>query len=184
MDRFCDGAPLRFVFLVCAALAAPAAAQVPWNPAAPENRQMSATFNYGSVESVLGSIRARWQRSSTDPARPLIVVTFPNNRRAVITLLNCTPDGAACKGLGVQASWNAPAGVPRERLAGAIERFNQRYSFSKAFITPGGRPAVQRYLTADYGFIRGDLAVNLLVFANQADRFANEVLRPLTPAAG
>ena len=36
-----------------------------------------------------------------------------------------------------------------------------------------------RYLTADYGFIRGNLAVNLLVFASQADIFANQVLRPL-----
>jgi hypothetical protein len=42
-----------------------------------------------------------------------------------------------------------------------------------------GRPALQRYLTADYGFIRGDLAVNLLVFAEQADTFARDVLRPL-----
>ena len=41
-----------------------------------------------------------------------------------------------------------------------------------------GRPALQRYLTADYGFIRGNLAVNLLVFAGQMDLFAAEVLRP------
>jgi hypothetical protein len=42
-----------------------------------------------------------------------------------------------------------------------------------------GRPVLQRYLIADYGFLRGNLAVNLLVFANQAERLANEVLGPL-----
>lgn len=41
---------------------------------------------------------------------------------------------------------------------------------------------MQRYLTADYGFIRGDLAVNLLVFASQVDKFAKEVLAPLENA--
>ena len=64
-----------------------------------------------------------------------------------------------------------------ERLEDAIQQFNRRYAFSRAFLTADGRAALQRYLTADYGFIRGDLAVNLLVFANQAQRFATEVLR-------
>ena len=44
--------------ILCAA-AMPAAAQVPWNPAAPENRQVLPTFNYATVESVLASIGAR-----------------------------------------------------------------------------------------------------------------------------
>jgi hypothetical protein len=170
--------------LLAAALAlaqGPAQAQVPWNPRAPENNQRYAAFNYASVEQVLGAIGAKSQRSSTNPARPMLVVTFPNGRRAVITLLSCNPDGSACRALGIQASWNAPAGAA-PRLGAAIEGFNQRYSFSKAYVSAAGRPAVQRYLTADYGFIRGDLAVNLLVFAQQADRFANEVLRPLAPA--
>jgi hypothetical protein len=172
-------------FALMAAAAAPAAAQaqVPWNPRAPENNQRYAAFNYASVEQVLGAIGAKSQRSGTNPARPMLVVTFPNNRRAVVTLISCTPDGSACRALGIQSSWNAPAGVAQPRLASAIEAFNQRYSFSKAYMSAAGRPAVQRYLTADYGFIRGDLAVNLLVFAQQADRFANEVLRPLATGA-
>jgi ABC-type ATPase with predicted acetyltransferase domain len=67
--------------------------------------------------------------------------------------------------------------VTPERLAANIQAFNRRYAFSRAFLTADGRPALQRYLTADYGFIRGNLAVNLLVFANQSERFAAEVLR-------
>ncbi len=64
-------------------------------------------------------------------------------------------------------------------VSAAIERFNQRYSFGKAFVATDGRPALLRYLTADYGFIRGNLAVNFLVFASQADQFATQVLKPL-----
>jgi Putative bacterial sensory transduction regulator len=152
---------------------------VPWNPRAPENGQLLPAFNYATVETVLDAIRATHRRAGTSAARPLIAVTFPNGRRAVISLLSCTADGATCRALGIQSSWNPPAGVARSRLTDAVERFNQRYSFSKAYLTAQGRPALQRYLTADYGFIRGDLAVNLLVFSNQADRFANEVVRPL-----
>jgi hypothetical protein len=159
---------------------APAGAQVPWNPRAPENGQLLPTFNYATVEAVLDSIRASHQRQANDPARPLIVATFPNGKRAVISLLSCTPNGAACRALGIQASWNAPAGAAAAALAQAVERFNQRYSFSKAYVTGTGRPALQRYLTADYGFVRGNLAVNFLVFADQEERFMAEVLRPLT----
>ena len=49
----------------------------------------------------------------------------------------------------------------------------------RALTDADGRPSLQRYLTADYGFIRGNLAVNLVVFSNQVDRFAREVLQPL-----
>ena len=153
--------------------------QVPWNPRAPENAQVRPAFTYASVEEVLNAIGARHQRSGTAPGRPLIVATFPNRRRAVLSLINCTPDGSACKGLGIQSSWVAPPGAAPARIAVAIEQFNRRYSFSKAFVAANGRPTLQRYLTGDYGFVRGDLAVNLLVFASQAERFAAEVMRPL-----
>ena len=67
--------------------------------------------------------------------------------------------------------------------AAAIQGFNRRYAFSRASLTADGRPVLQRYLTADYGFIRGNLAVNLLVFSGQVDRFVTEVLRaPAAPA--
>src|SRR6185503_20559207 len=97
--------------LLAAGAAAPVGAQVPWNPRAPENNQLRPSFNYGTVEEVLGAIGAKYQRNASTPARPLIVVTFPNGRRAVISLLSCTPDGSACKARGIQASWVAPPGV-------------------------------------------------------------------------
>lgn len=170
--------------VIAAALAfgsAVAAAQTPpWNPAAPENRQVIPAFNYASVEAVLTAVGARFERRGT-AERPALTVTFTNNRRAAILLGSCDRQGAACKALSMQSVWNRPAGATPERLSAAIQRFNQRYAFSRAFLTQDGRLALQRYLTADYGFIRGNLAVNLLVFANQAERFAAEVVR--TPAA-
>ena len=41
-------------------LAVPAAAQVPFNPAAPENRQVMPAFNYETVETVLRQVGARF----------------------------------------------------------------------------------------------------------------------------
>jgi hypothetical protein len=150
-----------------------------WNPRAPENTQLLPAFSYESVEPVLNAIGARHQRTG-QPARPSLSVTFPNNRRAVLTFGSCNAAGA-CKALALQSIWPKVPGVAPERTAQAVAGFNQRYSFAKAFQLADGRPALQRYLTADYGFVRGNLAVNLLVFANQAERFSAEALRPLEP---
>jgi len=166
----------RAALLGIAAAAMPAAAQVPWNPAAPENRQILPTFNYATVESVLTAVGARFVRRGTAD-RPALDITFPNNRRAAILFGNCERQGAACKAISIQALWNIPTGPAAARLPAAIQAFNRRYAFSRAYLTADGRPALQRYLTADFGFIRGNLAVNLLVFANQEERFAAEVLR-------
>lgn len=162
--------------------AAPTPRRVPWNPAAPENRQVLPTFNYETVEGVLNAISARYERRGT-AERPALAVTFANGRRAAILFGACERQGAACKAISIQAIWTRPANVTPEQLAANIRAFNQRYAFARAYITSNGRAGLQRYLTADYGFIRGNLAVNLLVFANQAERFALEALRP-PPAAG
>ena len=164
------------LILLTTAGAAAQAPPVPWNPAAPENRQLLPSFNYATVESVLAAIGARAERRGSAD-RPALAVTFANNRRAAILFGSCERQGAACKAISIQAVWTRPASVPAERLAANIQQFNRRYAFSRAFLTADGRPALQRYLTADYGFIRGNLAVNLLVFAEQSERFAAEVLR-------
>jgi hypothetical protein len=168
-----------FAALILLNLACTAAAQtppVPWNPAAPENRQVLPTFNYAAVEGVLNAVGARSERRGTAD-RPALSVTFSNGRRAAILFGSCERQGAACKAISIQAVWTRPANVPADRIAANVQRFNQRYAFARAFLTADGRPALQRYLTADFGFIRGNLAVNLLVFANQSERFAAEVLR-------
>ena len=156
-------------------------AQVRFNPAAPENRQILPTLNYATVEPVLNQIGARFTRAGT-PDRPVLSVTFANGRRAALLFGSCERQGAVCKSLSIQAVWTRPAGAPAGRLEAALQSYNQRYAFARAFITADGKPALQRYLTADYGMIRGNLAVNLVVFSNQVDRFVVEVLRP-APAA-
>jgi hypothetical protein len=150
-----------------------------WNPRAPENSQLLPAFGFATVEPVLNAIGARYQRMGQAP-RPTLAVTFPNNRRAVVTFGSCSAAGA-CKALAIQSVWPRPASAVAERTAQAVAGFNQRYSFAKAFVLADGRPALQRYLTADYGFVRGNLAVNLLVFANQAERFSVEAISPLEP---
>lgn len=164
--------------LLTAALAAQATAPAGrWNPKAPENAEVLPAFSYETLEPVLRSIGARYQRSGTE-AEPQLLVTFANNRKAILIMNGCGAENG-CKALSIQSYWTPITNSPRERTARAIERFNRRYAFAKAFIAPDGRPSLQRYLTADYGFIRGNLAVNLLVFSRQADQFATEVLRPL-----
>ena len=167
---------------------APAAAQPPaagpFNAAAPENRQVLPAFSYATVEPVLAQIGARYERAGSD-AQPALTITFINGRRAAILFGSCL--GTSCRAISIQAVWNAPPGIAAAQLANAVAGFNQRYAFSRAFVAADGRPSLQRYLTADFGFIRGNLAVNLIVFAGQIDRFVTEViqapLRAAPPAA-
>jgi hypothetical protein len=179
---------MRYVSLAVLALAAavPAepvggqafAAAPRWNPKAPENSQLLPAFSYATIEPVLASIGARGVRGGA-PGKPALSVTFANGRKALLQLSSCDPQLTGCKALSIQSYWTRIANSPPERTAQAIQSFNQRLAFAKAFIAPDGRPALQRYLTADFGFIRGDLAVNLLVFSTQAEQFATTVLGPL-----
>ena len=166
---------LSTLFLASASGAA-AAPQVKWNPKAPENAQLQPAFSPETVEPVLAAIGARYQRAGT-AEKPQLLVFFPNGRRATLVMSSCGGEG--CKALGIQAYWTPVANAAPGETARAIERYNRRYAFAKAFVAADGRPALHRYLTADYGFVRGNLAVNLLVFAEQSDTFAREVLQPL-----
>lgn len=168
---------VAFFGAAASAHAAPSAAPK-FNPASPENRQLLPDFSYASVEPVLTQIGGRFQRSGS-AGRPALLVSFPNNRKAVLIFGACSSDGSSCKSLSIQSHWTRIANSPAQRTADAIEGFNRRFSFAKAFVASDGRPSLQRYLTADYGYLRGNLAVNLLVFADQAERFATDVLRPL-----
>jgi hypothetical protein len=148
-----------------------------WNPRAPENNQLLTAFSYATVEPVLSAIGARYQRVSNNAGRPTLSVTFANGHRGVIVMTSCDGRGAACRALTMQSVWPAVSGGAAQQTA--VQHFNQRYSFGKAFIAANGRPVLQRYITADYGFVRGNLAVNMLAFATQADRFTTEVVQRL-----
>mgnify|MGYP006174455515 CR=1 FL=1 len=106
--------------MMCAATPAAAQQAVPWNPAAPENRQLLAAFNYSTVEGVLQAIGARSERRG-DASRPALAVVFPNNRRAGILFGSCERQGQACKAISVQSVWAAPANMPADRLAANIQ---------------------------------------------------------------
>ena len=154
-------------------------AQGRWSPDAPENRQLLPTFNYATVESVLAEIGARYERRGP-PGRPSLLVTFHSGRRAAIVFGSCSDGGNMCRAISLQSGWSLPPGATSKRAADLTFAFARRYAFSRAFVLPNGNLALQRYLTADYGFIRGNLAVNLLAFAGQLDLFAREVLAPLS----
>jgi hypothetical protein len=171
------------LLLASTGASAQAPAPPPWNPKAPENTQLLATFNYATIEAVLKSIGATFRRTGTNPAKPSLLVTFRNGRRAVLALSACDDSGANCKAMNVQTTWSRVAGAAPERTSQSIAQFNRRYAYAKAFLIGDGQPTLQRYLTADYGYVRGNLAVDLLVFADQAQRFTIEVLQPLQKAA-
>lgn len=167
-----------FAASLLAVLQPPAAG--PFDASAPQNREVLPAFSYATVEPVLAQIGARWERAGTEQ-QPALTITFVNGRRAAILFGSCL--GTSCRAISIQAVWNAPTSLSAAQLAAAVAGFNQRYAFSRAFVAADGRPSLQRYLTADYGFVRGNLAVNLIVFAGQIDRFVTEVIQAPSPTA-
>ncbi len=138
------GETVRLVIaFTLASIATPLAAQAPpappWNPAAPENRQVLPTFNYATVETVLGAIGARGERRGT-PDRPALQIIFANGRRAAILFGSCEASGRGLQvgldpgGVGRGRRGSPPIGSRRATLA-----FNQRYAFSRAYVTADGR---------------------------------------------
>ena len=170
-------APTLGILLLSAT--ADVAAQGRWRPDASDNRQLLPTFNYSTLESVLEEIGARSERRGVGE-RPSLLVTFSSGRRAAIVFGSCSEGGNVCRAISLQSGWALPPSATSERALALTEAFTRRYAFSRAFMLPNGNLALQRYLTADYGFIRGNLAVNLLAFAAQLDLFGQEVLAPLS----
>ena len=169
-----------FALLVAGTAGAQPPAAGPFDASAPQNRDVLPAFSYATVEPVLAQIGARYERAGTDQ-QPALSITFINGRRAALLFGSCL--GTSCRALSIQAVWPVPMAVAAPQLATAIAAFNRRYAFSRAFVAADGRPSLQRYLTADFGFIRGNLAVNLIVFAGQIDRFVSEVLQAPPPSA-
>jgi hypothetical protein len=129
--------PAVLMCFVAGSAAAQPPAAGPFDASAPQNREVLPAFSYATVEPVLAQIGARYERAGTD-AQPALTITFINGRRAAILFGSCL--GTSCRAISIQAVWNAPPGVPADRLATAVAGFNQRYAFSRAFVAADGRP--------------------------------------------
>lgn len=149
-----------------------------WSPTAQTNSQVLPTFSLATIEPILAEVGIRHERRGT-PQAPSLLLIYPSGRRAAVMLSACNGDGSMCRALSLQAGWSVPPGAAVQRAQGLVVEFNQRYAFARSFVLANGNLALQRYLTADYGFIRGNLAVNLLAFGAQLDLFVTEVLTPL-----
>src|SRR3546814_12720939 len=75
----------------------------------------SSDLNYGSVESVLSGIGARYQRAG-EAGKPALLVSFLNNRKAVLMFGSCNADGSACKALSIQSFWTKIAKTARKSV--------------------------------------------------------------------
>ncbi|MEM8986472.1 MAG: hypothetical protein AAGC95_07080 [Pseudomonadota bacterium] len=99
----------------------------------------------------------------------IIAAQAPNGLRFLMVFYACNPeDKNSCLGLNLRAGWRRAEGYAK----GAVHDFGAMYPFAKSYVSGEGA-VLSRYLTADYGVAKGNIAVNVGVFINFAQNFAS-----------
>ena len=138
-------------------------------------------FDAQHVGPILDELGAAWRVRQTNDGQSLIDVNFGGEVNFVMMPVVCrsTLSGAGqsvsgqaaagpsdCVGLSMAALFEGAANMQ------TVQAFNYRYAFAKAGLNPNGGAYLTRYEIADYGVPRGNLASSMLVFAQQAELFA------------
>ncbi len=143
-----------------AALCAPAAlAQVD----TPE--QIVASFAIPDLNGLLDELGYEHEAGTLPSGAAVIRVTAPDGLAFYLQPRACDAD--RCAGLSITAAFRGPAPFD----PAMITAYNLRYVFMKGVLLPDGGALLGRYIIADYGIPRGNIAVNIAAFVNMAGEF-------------
>lgn len=150
-----------FAALFCVA-AAPAFAQTPLI------KQPEATiksFDIATVGPILTELGVQWRRA-VSKGEPYIAARY-RDLDFIITPEACRSQGKTnCLGAHMISVFR---GAPFNQQT--VNAFNARFAFSSAGLDPSGDAFISRYEICDYGEARGNFAISLAVFLNQAISF-------------
>lgn len=128
-------------------------------------RTIMNNFDAAALGPVLAEMGASYEVAQVG-GQTVLVVSVPGGVRFVATPVACSgADGSNCTGLNLIALYQTKA------PARTVEAFNYRYAFSSAGRDNDGYAYLSRYITADFGIPRGNIAVNVAVFVVHAIEF-------------
>lgn len=126
-------------------------------------------FSVSTIGPILSELGAVWQAGEAGGQR-FIAVNAGGNLNFLMAPAACKgANNTQCVGLSMTALFDGQANPQ------TVSAFNYRFAFGSAGLDPEGGAYINRYEIADYGMARGNLAVSILVFIEQAKMFQNEL---------
>ena len=128
-----------------------------------------AQFSTSNIGPILTELGAVWQEGEANGQR-YIAVNADGQLNFLLAPTACRgANNTDCVGLSMTALFEGQANPQ------SVSAFNYRFAFCSAGLDPDGGAYLNRYEIADYGMARGNLAVSILVFIEQAKLFQNEL---------
>lgn len=100
-------------------------------------------------------------------------IEFSNGLKADGVLMACDDNATEtnCYGTSILASFSAPDDGDPEAILEAINTYNYRENFGRAFIDADGDIQVRMYIISDGGITMEDYRRQILLWTNSAERF-------------
>ena len=132
-------------------------------------------YDVESIIPVLQEVGFRWEGRTAPDGGKIIKATAPNGLIFFLRPTSCrTGANDGCAGINMVAAFQ---GKVDQRT---VNSFNYRYAFSSAGIDDSGAAYISRYEIADYGIPKGNFALSMLVFLNQAAYFSDTLATATT----
>jgi Putative bacterial sensory transduction regulator len=153
-------------------LAAAAALTLGSTAARAQSSEMLQVFTRADFEQAL--VDAGAIITSTDPADPRIDFKFEGDVNADALLLACEDEATQknCYGSSILATFTADDGTTPEQIVAAINTYNFKENFGRAYLDEGGTISVRMYIISDGGITRENYSRQIgLWFASVVDFF-------------
>ena len=127
-------------------------------------------FDIQSVGPVLNELGITWQPYSGNNGETVIAANANGELNFLLAPAACRlNENSDCVGLQMVAMFDGQVNPQ------SISAFNYRYAFSSAGLDDSGSAYLNRYEISDYGVPRGNLAISILVFIQQAKQLGTEL---------
>ena len=131
-------------------------------------------FTRSAFMATLDRIGATYEE--TDGARN-ITIKFENGLVADGLLLACEdePTSTNCLGTSILVTFDTPEDVTHAKVVDAINEYNYRQNFGRAYLDPDGVITIRMYMIADGGITMGNYRRQLSLFALSAAKLPGYV---------
>lgn len=155
----------RFVATLCAIIAAAQAL-----PASAEDSELIKTFERADLLAAIEAIGASYEELADSRS---INVTFASGLFANALLLACSDEDLEfeCHGTSILATFNRED-LSQDEVIEAINSYNYRENFGRAYIDPVGTISVRIYIVSDGGISRENYRRRIQLWENSLTDFS------------
>jgi hypothetical protein len=143
-------------------------------------------FDGDAVTQALTTFDATVTPEKSDTGTPFYKIAFPGGLGGVAVPTNCRGEAAntSCTGLKVQAIFSMPEGKTPADIAQMVNNFNAAHDATLLVYDSQGQTRLTRYVIADFGITRTNLAIEFYTFRRTAQAWSEALFgKPAAPPA-